>query len=84
MFKRLRYYIYLMFECKKSCYISRCLAETSRMNLVVFRFMLYCVVEPKYRNCLSVAILFIGLLLCFIFCDSVLIFVSVFHVSVLG
>lgn len=57
------------FECNKSCYISRCSAQTSRINLIVFRFMLYCVVELKYRNCLSVAILFLGLLLCFIFCD---------------
>ena len=26
----------------------RCLAETAKINLMVFLFTLYCVVEPKY------------------------------------
>ena len=32
---------------RANVYISRCSAETAKINLMVFRFMLYCVVEPK-------------------------------------
>ena len=32
---------------RANVYISRCSAETVKINLMVFRFMLYCVVEPE-------------------------------------
>ena len=32
---------------RANVYISRCSAEIAKINLTVFRFMLYCVVEPK-------------------------------------
>ena len=44
-----------MFECNRSCsitycYISRCSAETAKINLLICRFMLYCVFYNNWAN----------------------------------